>query len=252
MPRPRIDRCAPIKHPGGDPSLKQALLHRVRGKVLLLLCFMYMITYIDRVNISTAAPFIKDDLGLSNTQLGLALSAFSIPYAFFQIFGGMIGDRFGPRKVLGIVGLMWGVVHDRDRFRHRAVHARSPLDSPSGSARVPRSPRRRTPWRSGYPPSVARSVRASPTPSPGWATRSRPVIIAVLIALWGWRESFWVVGAISLVWVFFWVRYFRDNPKDHPKITQEELDELPAYQTADPTSPRRRSTGRCCSGACCR
>jgi len=53
--------------------------------ILLLLCLMYMILYIDRVNISTAAPLIKANLGLSNTQLGLAFSAFAYPYALFQL-----------------------------------------------------------------------------------------------------------------------------------------------------------------------
>lgn len=64
---------------GRGPTLKEAFVGRVRGKVLLLLCFMYLITYIDRVNIATAAPFIQNDLGVSNTELGIALCAFSIP-----------------------------------------------------------------------------------------------------------------------------------------------------------------------------
>ena len=66
--------------------------------VLGLLCVMYLITYVDRVNISTAADSIKRELALSNTQLGFLQSAFGYPYLIFQIFGGWIGDRFGPRR----------------------------------------------------------------------------------------------------------------------------------------------------------
>ena len=62
------------------------------NRVLLLLCLMHMILYIDRVNISTAAPLIKSNLGLSNTQLGLAFSAFAYPYALFQLIGGYFSD----------------------------------------------------------------------------------------------------------------------------------------------------------------
>src|SRR3954465_12320195 len=94
-----------VRPPGRRRTFLESFPHRVRTKVLVLLCFMYLITYMDRVNISTAAPFIKDDLGPNNTHRGLALAAFSIPYAFFQIFGGILGDKFGPRKVLFIVGL---------------------------------------------------------------------------------------------------------------------------------------------------
>ena len=75
--------------------------------VLGLLCVMYLITYVDRVNISTAADSIKRELALSNIQLGFLQSAFGYPYLVFQIFGGWIGDRFGPRRTLFLCGLIW-------------------------------------------------------------------------------------------------------------------------------------------------
>src|SRR5262249_11892764 len=62
--------------------------------------------YIDRVNIATAAPLIKADLGLSNTELGAAFGAFAAPYTIFQLIGGWLGDRLGPRRTLGIGGLI--------------------------------------------------------------------------------------------------------------------------------------------------
>jgi MFS family permease len=65
------------------------------GNVLVLLSLMYFITYVDRVNISTAAPAIKGEFGLSNTELGLIFSAFAYPYALFQVFGGWLGDKWG-------------------------------------------------------------------------------------------------------------------------------------------------------------
>jgi MFS family permease len=68
--------------------------------VLSLLCVMYLILFIDRVSIATVAPLMKADLGLSNSQLGLVFSAFAIPYALFQLVGGWIGDKFGPRLSL--------------------------------------------------------------------------------------------------------------------------------------------------------
>jgi MFS family permease len=59
---------------------------------------LYFITYVDRVNIGTAASEIQKELGLSNTQLGLVFSAFAYPYLLFQVIGGWVGDRFGPRR----------------------------------------------------------------------------------------------------------------------------------------------------------
>src|SRR5881296_2742465 len=75
--------------------------------VLGLLCAMYLITYVDRVNIATAASDIRRDLSLSNTQLGLVFSAFAYPYLLFQVFGGWVGDGFGPRLTLFVCGLIW-------------------------------------------------------------------------------------------------------------------------------------------------
>ena len=75
--------------------------------VLGLLCMMYLITYVDRVNIATAASEIRRELSLSNTQLGFILSAFGYPYIVFQIFGGWLGDRVGPRRTLFMCGLVW-------------------------------------------------------------------------------------------------------------------------------------------------
>ena len=65
--------------------------------VLALLCLLYFILYLDRTNISTAAPLIRKELGLSNTQMGLVFSAFAIPLALFQLIGGPLADTFGPR-----------------------------------------------------------------------------------------------------------------------------------------------------------
>jgi MFS family permease len=75
--------------------------------VLAMLCAMYLITYVDRVNISTAASEIQKELGLSNTQLGLVFSAFAYPYLLFQVIGGWIGDRLGPRQTLFWCGMIW-------------------------------------------------------------------------------------------------------------------------------------------------
>src|SRR5260370_7071569 len=61
----------------------------------------------DRVNMWNAAREIQKELHLSNTQLGLVFSAFAYPYLLFQVIGGWVGDRFGPRKTLFWCGMIW-------------------------------------------------------------------------------------------------------------------------------------------------
>src|SRR5262249_45718773 len=75
--------------------------------VLSLLCAMYFINYIVRVNVSTAAAVFQPELHLSNTQVGLIFSAFAYPYLLFQITGGWIADKFGARKALTVFAILW-------------------------------------------------------------------------------------------------------------------------------------------------
>src|SRR3954469_4877429 len=82
---------------------------RVRYGILTLLCLMYFIAYIDRVNISVAAPLMSKELSLSKTELGLVFSVFAYPYTVMQIAGGWLGDRYGPRLVLFVLAVIWSV-----------------------------------------------------------------------------------------------------------------------------------------------
>ena len=70
--------------------------------VLGLLCLLYLLLFVNRVNLSTAAPLIKAEIHLSNSQLGLVFSVFALPYAVFQLLGGWIGDKFGARLILSV------------------------------------------------------------------------------------------------------------------------------------------------------
>src|SRR5271169_2383723 len=83
------------------------MLNRSTTRVLGLLCVMYFITYVDRVNVSTAAIQFGKEFNLSNTQVGLVFSAFAYPYLIFQVIGGWVGDRFGPRRTLAVCGVIW-------------------------------------------------------------------------------------------------------------------------------------------------
>ena len=74
---------------------------RGRWYILLLISVMYLITYLDRVNISTAAPQISKEFGFDKVTMGFIFSAFVWAYAIFQVPGGWLSDRFGARRVLG-------------------------------------------------------------------------------------------------------------------------------------------------------
>src|SRR5436190_24215380 len=92
--------------------MEQPITRRSMGRwyILLLISLMYLITYLDRVNISTTAPVISKEFGFDKVTMGAIFSAFVWAYAMFQVPGGWLGDRFGPRRILTIIGSYWSVM----------------------------------------------------------------------------------------------------------------------------------------------
>lgn len=194
--------------------------------VLGLLCVMYLITYVDRVNISTAADSIQREFALTNTQLGFLQSAFGYPYLMFQIFGGWIGDRFGPRRTLFLCGLIWASATILTGFSGGLMSlffCRVLVGIGEGST-FPVATRAMQGWtpvgRRGFAQGLTHAFARL-------GNAITPPIVAWLIAIVAWRGSFIALGCCSLVWVVIWVSYFRDVPAEHPAIAQVELDTLP-------------------------
>lgn len=197
--------------------------------VLLIVCLMYLVTYIDRVNIATAGPLIQKELGLTNKDFGWAISAFAYPYAFFQIAGGWVGDKIGARWTLVICGTIWstatiliGYIEGlTSLFAARVLlgigeGAAFPTATRALAAWMPASKRG---WAQGITHSFARFGNAI-----------TPPLFAGLIALYSWRLAFVIVGALSFLWVALWWWYFRDDPKSHTGMTAAELAVLPVVK----------------------
>jgi MFS family permease len=217
---------------------------RAPNVILFLLCLMYLITYIDRVNISTAAAPIQAEFKLSNTQLGLIFSAFAYPYALFQIIGGFVGDKFGPRLTLLVCGLIWAFATIMTGLAGGLLSLflfRVLLGFGEG-ATFPTATRAMQDWTPTGKRGFAQGITHSFARIGNAVT---PPIVVGLMAYVGWRGSFAVLGSVSLIWVIIWFLYFRDEPKSHPHITAEDLSRLPVRASGPkPVVPWRRLVPR--------
>ena len=83
---------------------------RVRWFVLFMISLAYLITYLDRANISVTAVPMAQEFGLNKPQMGLVFSAFAWAYAIGQVPGGWLADRFGPKKVLLSIVSFWSLM----------------------------------------------------------------------------------------------------------------------------------------------
>ncbi|MGU3538557.1 MFS transporter [Methylobacterium sp. A54F] len=208
------------------------------GMVLFLLCLMYFITYVDRVNVGTAAPAIKAELGLTNTQLGLIFSAFAYPYAAFQIIGGAMADKWGARRTLFICGLIWAASTIATGFVGGVVSlflVRFILGFGEG-ATFPTATRAMQSW----VPSDQRGFAQGITHSfARFGNAVTPPLVVLLMAFMGWRGAFVLLGIASFAWVAIWYVYYRDDPREHKAITAEDLERLAIHgrKAAAPKPP---------------
>jgi MFS family permease len=196
--------------------------------VLILLCIMYALTYIDRNNVSTAAFVFKQDLHLTNTQVGLVFSAFAYPYLLFQIVGGWVSDRFGARMALTASAVIWGsatLLTGKANGLAALVCARLLLGFGEG-ATFPTATRAMSDWLPAEKRGFGQGITHA---SARLGNALTPPIVAWLIASLTWRGSFIILGIVSVAWAIVWGLYFRNDPASHPAITSRELETLPDY-----------------------
>ena len=199
---------------------------RARYAVTAFAVALAVITYVDRVAIAVAAPFITADLGLSRTQMAWALAAFGWAYAIFEIPGGWLGDRIGPRRVLMRIVLWWSAFTAATGWVWSAtslVIIRALFGAGEAGA-FPNLTRVLTTWLPVKERERAQATLWLATRVSGAFT---PLLVATLIAALGWRRTFEIFGLIGVVWAVCFYRWYRDVPAEHPAVNQAELALLP-------------------------
>jgi MFS transporter, ACS family, glucarate transporter len=191
-----------------------------------------VITYVDRVGISVALPFMVKDLGLSTIERAWVLAAFAWAYAIFEIPGGWLGDKIGPRKVLMRIVIWWSFFTAATGWAMGAsslILTRLLFGAGEAGA-FPNMTRVFTTWLPIKERERAQAMLWLATRVTGAFT---PLLVAWLLGLIGWRRTFEVFGVIGVIWavIFYW--WFRDVPGEHPSVNKAELAQLPpASQTA--------------------
>ncbi|MEX3777688.1 MFS transporter [Pseudomonas sp. MYb118] len=194
--------------------------------IMVLLCLMYFITYVDRVNVSTAAGQFSSELGLSNTQLGFIFSAFAYPYMVFQFIGGWVSDRFGAKRTLIACGFIWAtatVLTGMAGGFLTLVAARMLLGLGEG-ATFPAATSAMAAWVSKDKRGFAQGITHS---AARLGNAMAPVMVMGLMTAYDWRFAFYLLGAVSFGWIVLWYVAYTEKPADHPRITPEEVAQLP-------------------------
>jgi ACS family glucarate transporter-like MFS transporter len=205
---------------------------RLRWILIAWMFLMSAIAYLDRVNISVAGQAIQKDYALTNVQLGWVFSAFVIGYALFQAPGGRLADRFGPRNVITLGVIWWGVFTTLTALvpvglglsLTLLILVRFLLGI--GEAVVyPASNRLVAAWI----PSVERGfANGLIFAGVGAGAGITPPLITYILVNWGWQWSFYISALIGLAAGAGWFVLARDFPRDHPWISRREKERIEA------------------------
>lgn len=205
---------------GPAPSIT-AKPTRMRYGILAAVFVSVVINYMDRSNLSVAASFIADELKLDNVQLGYLFSAFGMTYAFCQIPGGILADRFGNRGFYSLCLILWSLATVLQGFAEGflLLFAMRILVGISEAPSYPLNNRIVTRW---FPENERAGAIATYTSGQflGLAFLT-PALMALVEGL-GWRALFFVTGGIGLVWGLVWFIFYRD-PYQHRMVNQAEL-----------------------------
>jgi len=207
------------------PDAQQAPRSFGRWYILGLICLMYLITYLDRVIISNTAPEIRTEFGFDQKTMGWIFGSFVLAYALFQVPGGRLSERFGPRAVLAGLVAYWSLMTAAVGLAGSApafmillfLLGVGEAGAFPGATRAMQMwyPRRERGFCQGFTHSASR-LGAAIAP---------PIIGAIILTL-GWRWAFYICGAIGALWALAWYAFYRNMPEQHAMVNAAELERI--------------------------
>lgn len=196
---------------------------RTRFGVIVFAVMLGVIHYIDRVCFGSMNTTIQRELGLTDGDMKWVFWAFTFAYALFEIPGGWLGDKWGPKRVLIRIVLFWSAFTALTGAVTGLVSllACRFIFGMGEAGGFPNITKMFSLWLPQEERGVAQGITWM---CARWGGALSPLLVLyVSNAVGGWRWTFPVFALLGVVWVFFFHRWFRDDPKDHPKVNAAEL-----------------------------
>ena len=174
-----------------------------RHIVLGFLGVLSIITYLDRVCIGVAGPRIQDELGLSAKQWGWVLSVFILSYGVFEIPSGAMGDRYGHRRVLMRIVVWWSIFTSLTgaAWNYATLLTTRLLFGAGEAGAWPNVAGSTGRW---FPPQERARAQGVIWGASRVGGAISPWLVVPLMAWVGWRGTFYIFGAIDIVWAITW------------------------------------------------
>ena len=216
---------------------------RVRYFLGFWLFVLSGVAFLDRTNISIAGLDISRDYGLNNQSLGWVFSAFLIGYAGFQLPAGILAARFGPRWVLTLGVLWWGVatalITALPTGLAHTVGLLIAVRFLLGAGEAVIYPAANQFVASWIPQNERGVMNGLIFAGVGAGSGLTPPLLTWIILGEGWRAAFWFSAFVGCAAGMVWWVFARDNPEDHPGVSRAELKEIRSGLTFGPRDSQR-------------
>jgi len=221
---------------------------RIRWTVMFTVFLIATVSYLDRTNLSVAAPVLRQELGLSPTQLGLVLSAFSWSYAIAQIPAGLVAAWLRPRLTYLVALWLWCILLALTTLA-TSFTALVLFRIPFGLAEAVTWPAASVLMSRWFPRIEYSQAMSLQNLGLVIGAAVAPPIVAFIIAFWGWKAAFIVTGLVAGILGTFFYLYTKDDPADDPRVSPEELawirhDQIPEDDSPLPKGYIRMLLGR--------
>lgn len=195
----------------------------IKGRYIFVVgtFLLTLLLYVDRICISVAKDPIAKSLDLSKEQMGWVLSAFALGYALFQTPGGMMADKWGARKVLTAIIIVWSLFtgFTAKAWNYTSMLVIRFLFGAGEAGAFPAINRAVVSWIPLKERGIVTGINFSG--SRLGAAFALP-LLSILITKWGWQNTFYVLGAVGVFFALLWYWMFKDKPEEHSLLSKKE------------------------------
>ena len=214
----------------------RTVLPHLRWYICGLLFFATTINYIDRQVLGLLKPVLEKDLGWREADYGWIVFAFQFAYALMMPFAGRLIDKLGTRLGYLLAVVVWSIAamaHSLARDALQFGLARFALGF-GESANFPAAIKTVADWFPQGERALATGIFNS---GANIGAVVAPLVVPYLAVHYGWRSAFIFTGAVGFVWVLLWLWLYH-KPKEHPRLSAEELTLIQAGDKACETAQR--------------
>jgi len=194
-----------------------------RYVVLIVMSIFSIITYLDRTSISITGNKITSELGLSITQFGWVLAAFSFAYGIFEIPTGLLGDKLGPKKILTRIVIWWSLFTILTGFSYTftALLIVRFLFGVGEAGAYPNATVVISKW---FPKGERGRAQSFIWIASRIGGALAPFLSVFIMNTFGWRWVFYIFGTLGIIWAIFWNYWFKDEPREMKGIKSKEIE----------------------------